>query len=188
LRFRLAPLVDTARLVAQGGPVLDLGCGQGMFTHVLRAFDADRQIVGIDTDQRRIHVARAVATDDRLSFRVGDARSFDLANATHVTLIDLLHHMPFAAQEELLHSLTSQMRPGTVLLVKDLHRRPLWKYTWHYLQDSMSYRFSGLWFRAREDMLQLLNACKLEVQVIDLGRGYPHPHIAYLCRKPPQGV
>ncbi|HEX6314190.1 MAG TPA: class I SAM-dependent methyltransferase, partial [Gemmatimonadaceae bacterium] len=91
LRFRLAPLVDTARLVAQGGPVLDLGCGQGMFTHVLRAFDADRQIVGIDTDQRRIHVARTVATDDRLSFRVGDARDFDLANATHVTLIDLLH-------------------------------------------------------------------------------------------------
>jgi hypothetical protein len=156
-----------------------------MFAQILRVFDPVRRITGIDRNPHRVRLAQAAAMGSGITFSVGDARSFELDDTTHVAVIDLLHHMPVAAQDALLTDLAARVRPGTVLLIKDVEQRRGWRYWLHYVQDSLSYRFSPLRFRTRDEIVGLLESLAFSVQVVDLGG--IHPHIAYMAVKRPPG-
>src|SRR5690349_17260612 len=58
LRLSLAPLIETALYVPSDGDILDLGCGNGIFAHLVRLHYPGRKILGIDKDEARIDTAR----------------------------------------------------------------------------------------------------------------------------------
>jgi len=181
-RLALAPMLEAARQIPAAGDILDLGCGYGIFAHVIRLHYPDRNILGIDRDEGRIRIARKTAKDYNLRFMVGDVGEFDWHSHSVVTIVDLLHHMPFEAQEHLLNRVSSTLGHPGFVLIKDLHKDPKWKYLFHYMQDTLSSR-SRLYFRSSPDMIRVLHGNGFDVQMLDLGKGRPHPHVLYLCTK-----
>ncbi len=183
LRFLTAPLVETARYFPDRGRILDLGCGHGIFAHLLHQGSPDREVVGVDLMPDRIAAALETRpADGRLQFSVGDARGFPDGRFDVIACIDLLHHMPYAAQEELLGKIAAALPSDGVLVIKDLETRPRWKYLFHYAQDFVSYRFNPLFFRSREEMSSLLDRLGFDARVHSLAAGRPHPHVIYIAR------
>src|SRR5262245_39665074 len=72
---RLAPLLVEFAKVANGGRLLDVGCGTGSLTRALAGMTRQATIVGIDPVAPFVEYARGQVKDARVSFDVGDAQA-----------------------------------------------------------------------------------------------------------------
>lgn len=185
LRFKLSPIVKIEKYVPQKGDILDLGCGTGIFANILYLGSKERNITGVDLSSARIGTAKTLSKDNQnMKFMTGDVNTVTFDCFAIITLIDLLHHMTFSDQERLLKKVFNKLHAGGLLLIKDLEKNPLWKYIFHYIQDTISYKGAKLYFRSAEEMVALLHRIGFEVEKISLASGYPHPHVLYRCIKP----
>jgi len=184
LRFALSPISDMEAYVPQKGKILDLGCGTGIFANILCMGSKDRNVLGIDLSSSRIATARMISKDrPNLKFITGDVNSVAFGDYGIITIIDLLHHMPYPEQEKILLKVYTKLQDNGLLIIKDLEKSPYWKYIFHYIQDSISYKGAKLYFRSSEDMVGLLRSIGFAVETIPLSSGYPHPHVLYKCGK-----
>jgi 2-polyprenyl-3-methyl-5-hydroxy-6-metoxy-1,4-benzoquinol methylase len=156
LKYRpfICPLEELPACVPKGSSVLDIGCGCGLFLLAL-AFAGKRiSGVGIDRDRDAIRAARLAArvpgirAGSRLSFEIAPgieawpAGQFDV-----VSLIDVLHHVPASGQRQFVIAAASRVRPGGILIYKDMCRRPVWRSWANRLHDLVLAR---QWIRYRE--------------------------------------
>jgi SAM-dependent methyltransferase len=108
-----------ARLIPEGARLLDLGCGQGLLAALLRAAGRPRLAAyrGIELMARDVERAhRALGPD--CGVEQGDIRRADFGAADAVVVLDVLHYMPLADQEELLRRVREALVPGGVLLLR----------------------------------------------------------------------
>ena len=144
----------------------------------------ERKILGVDLSSKRIETANKIKkANPHLEFIAGDVNTVLFNSIGIITLIDLLHHMPFREQNKLLTKIHAKLHDGGLLLIKDLEKYPLWKYIFHYIQDSISYKGARLYFRSTKEMSDLLRGIGFTVETISLASGYPHPHVLYKCLK-----
>lgn len=184
IRLIMSPLDEVAEMCPEKANIVDLGCGNGLFAHLLRLGSDQREIRASDLDAHRVEIARKTAQGlGGLSFEVKNALEADLAGADCITVVDLVHHMPWELQEQLFERVARALPPGGLLIFKDLDRRPLWKYVFHYFQDSISYRGGKLYFRASEEWKRILEGHGLRVEIIPPKRWFPYPHVTLKCVK-----
>ena len=113
-RYFSAPLLRTVAFVPHGSRVLDVGAGHGMWARLIVEEQA-RLVVAIEPDMRKLtrlrqHAIRAVAGE------IDCIRgTFDV-----VAILDVMYLVSSAARDELLRSAFDRLRPGGLLLVKDL--------------------------------------------------------------------
>lgn len=115
------PLYDGVlqHLPDDGQPLLDLGCGLGLFAHVLRQRGRCQPYLGVDVDAGKIARARQAAAG------LADAR-FDCldvqaplpAQAGHVLLLDVLQYLDAQPQLALLRAASERVAPGGRLLLR----------------------------------------------------------------------
>lgn len=183
MRLKLAPIADIERYVPRKGRIFDLGCGNGIFANILALGSPERSVKGVDLDAGRVKTAKEISSSNpNLEFVQGDVNSLKFERYSVVTVIDLLHHMPYDNQAALLKNIYEHVEDGAIVIVKDLEKSPRWKYLFHYVQDSLSYR-QRLFFRNAGDMVSLLHRIGFSVEIISLAAGFMHPHILYICRK-----
>ena len=102
---------------------MDLGCGYGIFAHLLALSSPAREVIGLDMDPARIRVAQEAARGRKnVSFACVDLKDpeFPLPSCRAITLIDLLHHVPFQDQEGLILRCAQALQPGGLLLIKEI--------------------------------------------------------------------
>ncbi len=183
LRLKLAPMIQMIKYVPEKGDILDLGCGNGIVANILSLGAPERKVYGVDLSVSRIEAASRISSGNpNLEFVAGDVNTVPFERFEIVTLIDLLHHMPYEEQAALLNKIYCKQNEGDLLIIKDLEKAPYWKYIFHYIQDSISYR-GRLYFRSAEDMEGLLKKTGYQVETVSLASGYPHPHVLYRCKK-----
>ncbi len=88
--------------------VLDIGCGQGEFGHVLKTLG--HHVVGVDRALPSFELDEFVRGDLARGLPLGDERLFDV-----IALADVLEHLPEPA--ELLRAAKAHLAPGGRLLV-----------------------------------------------------------------------
>lgn len=100
--------------------ILDLGCGTGgELAALLHALGSDGSLIGVDTDDDALRVARERFDDRRLRLRSGDAHALDLADESvdRVYVDRAAQH--FAAPATVLAELRRILRPdGRVVLAE----------------------------------------------------------------------
>jgi protein-L-isoaspartate O-methyltransferase len=113
-------VVDRLLTLARVGPrdvVYDIGCGDGRIV-IAAAQKFGARGVGIDIDPKLIAEAQAAATAagvaDRVTFRVQDAMTVDVSEATVVTL-----YLLAASNVKLRPVLTRQLRRGARIVAHD---------------------------------------------------------------------
>lgn len=102
------------------GRVLDVGAGEGLLGHYLRAAGSGVTVHGLDIDAARVEAARVAAKDDpALTFEVADGQDAPFPVADAVVCIDVLHYLPPAAQDAMIARLCAAVAPGGVLYIRD---------------------------------------------------------------------
>jgi 2-polyprenyl-3-methyl-5-hydroxy-6-metoxy-1,4-benzoquinol methylase len=131
LRPFICPIERLLREIRPGSRVLDVGCGAGLLLLAGALSGRVASGCGVDISERARQAARqALATTgksaavDFQSAAVGELLPgpFDV-----VTLIDVMHHVPPVEQQGLFAAAANRVRPGGVLLYKDMCAKPRWK-------------------------------------------------------------
>ncbi len=137
-----------ADLVPSGATVLDVGCGFGVLLgwlavcgRPIRGLGFDRGASEIREAQRMAARLETLGSQAELRFEcrdIGDSwppGAFDV-----VTIIDVLHHLPIAQRRRLLEEAAERLRPGGLLVLKDISPRPLWRAYANRLTDLVLHR------------------------------------------------
>ena len=121
-KLRTDPLyaaVSAAFLDADDGetPLLDIGCGLGLFACYLKESGFRAPVMGIDYDVRKIRAAQARASGSdqnfgEMTFIQGDVRTM-LPNFTgHVAILDVLQFLDGPQQDQLVQTSVDALAPG----------------------------------------------------------------------------
>ncbi|MCB1519149.1 MAG: class I SAM-dependent methyltransferase [Hyphomicrobiaceae bacterium] len=111
---------------ASGKRLLDVGCGDGVFS--VRLAQAGADVTGLDLDPRGLAAARRRATEAGLTIVLaeGDAQSLPFADGAFdiVVAVTVLCFVP--APERAVREMARVLRPGGRLVIGELGRCSIW--------------------------------------------------------------
>jgi len=123
------------RLVKQAGidrghRVLDLGCGTGTLTLLIKSHHPKANVFGLDADPRVLEVARAKAAKAGLSIRLDRGMAFELpyshGSFDRVISSLMFHHLTRENKERTLREVFRVLRPRGELHVADWGKAQNW--------------------------------------------------------------
>jgi len=190
IKLKICPLVQLETLFPKEGKIVDLGCGNGLFSNILGIGSYRRNIVGADLDEKKIVLAeRTKGPPAYIKYLVGDIVTMDYPRADVFSLVDVLYLIPYKAQEAILRKCAEALAPQGILILKDMDTRPRWKYIWNYWQETLAVKVIGFtlgerfYFRSRVNFQRLLKSLGFGVKTVRMDRGYWYPHVAYVCTR-----
>lgn len=185
LRPKLLSVMDL--LLPGEGRILDVGCGFGLFAGYFGQTHPHRRIVGIDPDARRVGIASSVSArlDLQNEFVVGDVRTADLEGPFDaVYVLDVMHHIPSEAQEQVLARLRDLLRPGGTLLIKDITTEPRLGLLFTEALDRLMVGFrEPLAYRHHKAWGELLARLGFKVRMVRVPDVLPYPHVVIAATK-----
>ncbi|MGH7389137.1 MAG: class I SAM-dependent methyltransferase [Candidatus Rokuibacteriota bacterium] len=182
-------LDEIGQYLPEAGPVLDVGCGFGLFSLYYAATAPRRFVRGLDLNGRRIALARRAAARlglENVTYEQADARHYK--GDTEVAaayMLDIVHHVARGSVPPLLAQLRRSLPVGGLLLVKDVDTRPAPKrwFTWA-LDRLMSPRTPVAYWSA-EALTGALEAARFRVRRHLMVDVLPYPHVLYVCEARP---
>lgn len=187
LRNRI--LAEIGQYLPMRGSIAELGCGFGLYSLCFSITHPDCDFDCCDLSRRRIDQARAVAGRLDLSnvqFACRDAVEFvkELEPKDCIYLFDLVHHLPAQAMAPFLAEAWRKVKPGGLLIVKDLHTSPRYKMAFSWILDYLMTRGEHPNYRPIEWFYNIFAPLGGQVRVHFLDDYLPYPHVLYLVQKP----
>lgn len=188
-RRMLAPMPAIAARVPRAGPMLDVGCGHGLFSLAMAAADPTRRIVGIDPSPAKIEVARRVGVSyGNVAFREGVVESIEDDSFTAITVLDVLYLLPDQQKRSLLAACRRLLAPHGTLVVKTNDTHPAWKFQVARLQEKLmtgaglTLGTGELHFRSCAENAAFLREVGFAVEIHHLRHWTPYPHTLFVAR------
>ncbi len=180
-------LDEIGQYLPETGPVLDVGCGFGLFSLYYASTGPARFVRGLDVDGRRIATARRAAARlgvQNVAYERADARDFkgdgEIAAAY---MLDIVHHVPPAAVPALIGELARALAPGARLLVKDVDTRPAPKRWFTWWLDKLMAPATPVTYWSAEDLTALIERRGFRVYRHLMVDVLPYPHVLYICER-----
>lgn len=183
LRFAILPINKIDSIVPKNGNIVDYGCGYGATSCYFALSSKDRHVIGVERDKIRVKKAMNMARSiHNLKFKLGDISKIEIANADAHLLIDVLHHMPFEEQTKLLENIIKRIKKGNLIVIKEIDKRPFFKYAWNFVHDKIMTLNDELYFRDQKWLENFLDKKKLRVKAIRC-ENLLYPHFIIAARK-----
>jgi len=190
VRWFSAPFPAIADALPDGGRVLEIGCGHGLFSAYAALAAPRREVLGVDIDADKIrHGRAAVRGVERLALEVAPDGAVPAGPWDAVVVVDVLYLLPADAQRRLLTEAASRLAPGGALVVKEMGTTPRWKARWNTFQETLSVKVlritegSSFDFVAPETTAGWLTDLGLTVEARRLDAGRVHPHHLLVARR-----
>jgi cyclopropane fatty-acyl-phospholipid synthase-like methyltransferase len=178
-------LDEIGQYLPDEGPVLDIGCGFGLFSLYYAASGPRRFVRGLDLNGRRIALARRAAARlglDNVAYEEGDARDFKGdGEVSAAYMLDIVHHVPPASVPPLLRALRRCLPAGGRLLVKDVDTRPAPKRWFTWLLDRAMAPATPVRYWSAEELTHALTDAGFLVRRHLMVDVLPYPHVLYVC-------
>jgi 2-polyprenyl-3-methyl-5-hydroxy-6-metoxy-1,4-benzoquinol methylase len=99
--------------------VIELGCGIGVVTHLIRKIVTKGLIESIDLSPESIEFAKEKITNKNIEFYSGDVTEYQpkLRQADFVTLFDVIEHIPMDLHEKLFLNVANMLSEDGLLLI-----------------------------------------------------------------------
>ncbi len=172
-------------------PVLDVGCGLGLFGFYLRENGAASAVHGIDFDEAKIAAAQRVAARHYpgVTFAAADALATAPDFRGHVVLLDVLHYIAAERQCALLERLAAQVAPGALCLIRATPREDHWRFRCtqieeFFLHTSRWMKSGALHYATRDDILSPFRARGFHCTVRPLWGRTPFNSHLFILRAP----
>jgi ubiquinone/menaquinone biosynthesis C-methylase UbiE len=100
--------------------VLEIGCGNGNGTKLIKKYFSPLNITAIDFDEKMIKIAQKLNKDPNTSFAVMDASNLDFPDNQFDAIFDfgIIHHIP--NWKDCLKELKRVLKPNGELIIEDL--------------------------------------------------------------------
>lgn len=101
--------------------VLEIGCGNGHGTKLIKRYFNPKKIVAVDLDSKMIAIAKRNNTDPSITFTVGDAANLStIPDKSFDAVFDfgIVHHIP--NWQDCLDELKRVLKPDGELILEDL--------------------------------------------------------------------
>ena len=100
--------------------VLEIGCGNGNGTKLIKKYFNPLHITAIDLDERMIQIARASVHDETTTFQVMDASKLGFPNESFDAIFDfgIIHHVP--NWKDCIEELRRVLKAGGKLILEEL--------------------------------------------------------------------
>lgn len=138
----ICPLETLAAIIPDQAVVFDIGCGAGLFLGYLASHGRIAGGVGVEPSARAVAAARAMsrrlASDAQAPldfYEVSVEDGWPDCSADVVSLIDVMHHVHLGQRRAFFEQAVSRVKPGGVLLYKDMAPRPRWRAWANQLHD-----------------------------------------------------
>lgn len=189
IRFWDAPYAIVEKLVPQSGIIVDLGCGEGIFSNFLAISSNKREVIGIELDEKRIKVANRGVSN--ALFRQGDANKTALPKNDCVIIFHVLHHLEsLSSQERIIDKCIKSLKDNGKLIIVEIEPKLTITFitTWftdHFLVPWIFERkiYSPIFFRKSNEWLELLIKHNLKPQKIMAEKGKPFSHVIITAQK-----
>lgn len=190
IRFWDAPYLEVEKNVPKKGHILELGCGEGLFTNFMALTSSRRKITAVDLDANRLKQA-----DNGLpntNFRVGDVTKMKIPKSDAIVMFHLLHHLlSYDMQETLIEKCVKALNKNGKLIIVEIDTRPLWKYlvSWftdHYIVAVLfENRFyePNIFFRKKDGWLKLFKKMDLKYSYKNVSQNKPFSHILFVIKR-----
>ena len=187
--------------------VLDIGSGQGLLTAwLLAARDAAQRghwpagwpaapapasVRGIELMQQDVDRARqalhAAVAEGSASFVAADMREADFGAADAVVILDVLHYVPIAAQDDILRRVRAALDGGGLLLLRIGDRAGGLRFRISYWVDAVvtavrGHRLTRLHCRTLAEWQEALAALGFGVEVQPMSEGTPFANVMLVAR------
>jgi len=182
--------------------ILDLGCGQGLLAAWLfvarQTWEAGdwptgwaapghvAALHGVDVSSNAIRRARA-AMGRRARFEKGDIREIDLGQADAIVILDVLHYVDRAAQDDVLRRAHKALSPHGLLLIRVGDASAGWGFRLSNRVDRTAALFRDhalphLYCRPLADWIRTLEATGFVVDSIPMDGGLPFANVMLVAR------
>ena len=193
-RWAWTPYEQIAAWLPAHGKILDLGSGHGLLSLALGLNAPNRIIRGIDHDPKRVVMAQQAATGlTNLEFTTGNlldavADESLCGTVAGIVIMDALHYLDCREQELFLAYSRAALRPGGVLLIRDVDAGAGKSFFVNRLYERAMTglgftRADRLNFRTRGEWLQLLANAGFESACEPCSR-YPFADLLFVCKLP----
>jgi 2-polyprenyl-6-hydroxyphenyl methylase/3-demethylubiquinone-9 3-methyltransferase len=133
-RFWYAPFVEIEQLLPKKGTIVDLGCGEGIFTNFIGLSSPERKVIGIEIDAKRFSLADKGIKN--ITFQLADITKTSIPEADAIILFHVLHHLnSYKDQELLLKKCIRQLKPNGKLLIVEIYIQPTVQYAISWITD-----------------------------------------------------
>jgi 2-polyprenyl-3-methyl-5-hydroxy-6-metoxy-1,4-benzoquinol methylase len=141
IRVLTCPFGALLNRFPEQGAALDVGCGHGLLVNLLSRDPTHRglQLSGVDHDAAKIEAASRCALPGTL-FSTRPLESFSELSFDVISIVDVLYTVNRDAWSSILCNCWRILRPGGIMIVKEVVNRPRWKYWAIMAQESLSVR------------------------------------------------
>jgi 2-polyprenyl-3-methyl-5-hydroxy-6-metoxy-1,4-benzoquinol methylase len=182
-------LDEIGQYLPPSGPVLDIGCGFGLFSLYYAATGPARFVRGIDLNARRIAMARRAAARlsiENVAYEEGDARTFKGdSEVAAAYMLDIVHHIAPETVPPLLRRLHACLAPGGVLVLKDVDTRPAPKRWFTWALDKLMAPTAPVRYWSSDELAAALRGAGFEVRRHAMLDFLPYPHVIYIATRRP---
>jgi 2-polyprenyl-3-methyl-5-hydroxy-6-metoxy-1,4-benzoquinol methylase len=126
----ITPFAELLNLIPEKSKVFDIGCGNGALLNLIYKTRNPAKMGGVEISSKLVDTTKKLlrnAIDDDNYFNSSiDIQQYDGVNLPQlkdydfVLLVDVIHHIPKKQLNTFLSTLKNNMRPGSVLICKDI--------------------------------------------------------------------
>ncbi len=189
IRFWDAPFIEIEGMVRKKGSIVDLGCGEGIFTNYLAICSPKRKILGIEIDKNRLSLADKGLAN--VTFKQGDATKVHIPKSENIILFHLLHHLrSFTDQEKVIKNCLKSLNKKGKLIIVEVDIKPTIKYLMSLITDCFIVPwifekrfFTPVYYRKASVWKKLIEEMGFKCNVKSAEEGKPFTHIILECTK-----